>query len=74
MEKNLIEKSKRKVFVNCRSVSEFEKISVVGEGTYGKAFFILINLGIVYSARDKTNGKVVAIKQIKIHEPELGFP
>ena len=29
---------RRSVFANCRSVSEFEKIATVGEGTYGECF------------------------------------
>lgn len=31
------ESMRRSVFANCRSVSEFEKIATVGEGTYGKS-------------------------------------
>jgi hypothetical protein len=30
------EKIRKKLFANCRSVSDFEKISVLGEGTYGR--------------------------------------
>lgn len=33
------ESMRRSVFANCRSVSEFEKIATVGEGTYGKYHF-----------------------------------
>jgi hypothetical protein len=29
------EKLRKKLFANCRSVSDFEKITTVGEGTYG---------------------------------------
>lgn len=30
--------------------------------------------GTVYSARDSRTGEIVAIKKLKIHEPEQGFP
>lgn len=30
--------------------------------------------GTVYSARDSRSGEIVAIKKLKIHEPEQGFP
>lgn len=30
------EKMRKKLFANCRSVSDFEKIATLGEGTYGR--------------------------------------
>lgn len=33
-----------------------------------------MRIGTVFSARDKKNNEIVAIKKIKIHEPEMGFP
>ena len=65
------EKIRKKLFANCRGVSDFEKIAVLGEGTYG---WLKAKLGTVYSARDNTTGEIVAIKKLKIHEPEQGFP
>ena len=34
----------------------FEKVEKIGEGTYG----------IVYKAKDKSNGKTVALKKIRL--------
>jgi len=50
----------------CRSVNDFEKLGGrIGEGTYGT----------VYRARDRTSGKVVALKKIILHNEEKdGFP
>ncbi|GJW63746.1 cyclin-dependent kinase B2-2 [Tanacetum coccineum] len=42
----------------------FEKLELVGEGTYGK----------VYKAREKATGKIVALKKTKLHEDEEGVP
>eukprot|EP00965_Chrysotila_dentata_P061563 2038303-Pleurochrysis_carterae.AAC.3 len=39
-----------------RSVSSFEKLRKLGEGTYGT----------VYQAKDKTSGQLVALKRLKI--------
>ena len=47
----------------CRSVDEYEKLNKINEGTYG----------VVYRARDKRTGEVVALKQVKM-EKEDGFP
>lgn len=40
----------------CRSVSDFDKIRQLGEGTYG----------IVYEGREKKNGQTVALKQVRL--------
>ena len=57
--------SQKKVFFgNCRSVSDFEKLHTLGEGTYGT----------VYCAKDKISNNIVALKKVKIHDPESGFP
>ncbi|CAD8190516.1 unnamed protein product [Paramecium octaurelia] len=51
-------------FANCRSISEFERLDKLGEGTYGT----------VYAAKDKKKNQVVAIKKVKIHDSNEGFP
>ena len=40
---------------SCRSVTGFEQLSLIGEGTYGT----------VYKARDRTSGDIVALKKIR---------
>ena len=46
----------------CRSVSEFEKLNRVGEGTYG----------IVYRARDMKTKEIVALKKIRMESEKEG--
>lgn len=53
-----------RLFANTRSISDFERLETLGEGTYGT----------VYAARDKTTGEIVAIKKVKIHDEKEGFP
>ena len=48
----------------CRSVSDFEKLNRIGEGTYG----------IVYRARDLKTGEVVALKKIRMENEKEGLP
>jgi len=48
----------------CRSVTEFEKLNRVGEGTYG----------IVYRARDTVSNKMVALKKMRLHTQKDGIP
>ncbi|KAI3662377.1 hypothetical protein MP638_004901 [Amoeboaphelidium occidentale] len=47
----------------CNSVENYEKISRIGEGTYG----------VVYKAKDKATGQIVALKKIRM-EPEPSSP
>jgi cell division cycle 2-like len=47
----------------CRSVSVFEKLNAVGEGTYGT----------VYRVRDRESDEICALKKIKLM-PNNGFP
>jgi len=48
----------------CRSVDEFEKLNRISEGTYG----------VVYRAREKATGRLVALKRIKMEKELDGFP
>jgi len=49
---------------SCRSVCEFEMIKKINEGTYG----------VVYKARDKKTGELVALKKVKMNIERDGFP
>lgn len=46
------------------AVSSFQKLEKIGEGTYG----------IVYKARDKTTGRLVALKKIRPESENEGIP
>ncbi|XP_020212267.1 cyclin-dependent kinase G-2 [Cajanus cajan] len=48
----------------CRSVDEFERLNRIDEGTYG----------VVFRAKDKKSGKVVALKKVKMEKEKEGFP
>ena len=48
----------------CRSVTEFEKMNRIGEGTYG----------IVYRARDLRSDKIVALKKLRMDHEKDGIP
>ncbi|GAB0096257.1 cyclin-dependent kinase 10 [Sergentomyia squamirostris] len=48
----------------CRSVSEFEKLNRIGEGTYG----------IVYRARDTKSNEIVALKKVRMDQEKDGLP
>jgi cell division cycle 2-like len=48
----------------CRSVNEFERLNKINEGTYG----------VVYRARDKKTGEIVALKKVKMEKEREGFP
>lgn len=53
-----------KVLGSCRSVDSYEKLNRIDEGSYG----------IVYRARDKQTGEVVALKKLKLENEKNGFP
>lgn len=56
---------KRSALLNgCRSVDCFEYLNSIDEGTFG----------IVYRAREKTTGLIVALKKIKVTLEKEGFP
>ncbi|KAI3467676.1 hypothetical protein Pfo_024339 [Paulownia fortunei] len=48
----------------CRSVNEFERLNKIDEGTYG----------VVYRAKDKKTGEIVALKKVKMEKEREGFP
>ncbi|OVA15389.1 Protein kinase domain [Macleaya cordata] len=48
----------------CRSVHEFERLNRIDEGTYG----------VVFRARDKRTGEIVALKKVKMEKEREGFP
>lgn len=48
----------------CRSVSDFQKLNRIGEGTYG----------VVYRARDLKSGDIVALKKIRMEREKEGLP
>lgn len=50
--------------MSCGLVDKYERISRIEEGSYG----------IVYKARHKETGRIVALKKLKLGEEKLGFP
>lgn len=48
----------------CRSVHEFQKLNRIDEGTYG----------VVFRAKDKKTGEIVALKKVKMEKEREGFP
>lgn len=44
--------------------SAYQKIDKIGEGTYG----------VVYKARDRSSGRIVALKKIRLESEEEGVP
>ena len=48
----------------CRSVSEFEKLNRIGEGTYG----------VVYRAKDLKSKEIVALKRMRMEREKDGLP
>jgi cell division cycle 2-like len=48
----------------CRSVENYEKLNHIDEGSYG----------VVYRARDKQSGDIVALKRLKLEREKNGFP
>jgi cell division cycle 2-like len=52
------------MLLGCRSVDEFERLNKINEGTYG----------VVYRAKDKKTGEIVALKKVKMEKEKEGFP
>ncbi|KAJ3140547.1 hypothetical protein HDU90_007847 [Geranomyces variabilis] len=50
--------------VSCRNVDNYEKLNRIEEGAYG----------IVYRARDRQTGEIVALKKLKLENERNGFP
>ncbi|KAI9106265.1 kinase-like domain-containing protein [Phlyctochytrium arcticum] len=50
--------------VSCRCVDTFEKLNRIEEGAYG----------VVYRARDRETGEIVALKRLKLEKEVNGFP
>ncbi|XP_057493940.1 LOW QUALITY PROTEIN: cyclin-dependent kinase G-2 [Actinidia eriantha] len=48
----------------CRSVDVFERLNKIDEGTYG----------VVYRAKDRKTGEIVALKKVKMEKEREGFP
>ncbi|ORZ18791.1 kinase-like domain-containing protein [Absidia repens] len=49
---------------SCRSVDVYERLNHIEEGSYG----------IVFRARDKATGDIVAVKKLKLDKEKNGFP
>lgn len=45
-------------------MERYQKLEKIGEGTYG----------VVYKAKDKKNGKIVALKRIRLEAEDEGIP
>ncbi|KAF8983349.1 hypothetical protein BGZ46_010471 [Entomortierella lignicola] len=52
------------VLTGCRSVENYEKLNRISEGTYG----------VVYRAKDRVTGEIVALKKLKLDQEKNGFP
>ncbi|KAJ3020234.1 hypothetical protein HKX48_001122 [Thoreauomyces humboldtii] len=50
--------------VSCRNVDNYEKLNRIEEGAYG----------VVYRARDRQTGEIVALKKLKLENERNGFP
>ncbi|XP_021759372.1 cyclin-dependent kinase G-2-like isoform X2 [Chenopodium quinoa] len=55
---------RRNMLQGCRSVFDYEKLGKISEGSYG----------IVYKAKDKDSGEMVALKKMKLGNQREGFP
>lgn len=60
----MIEEEWKLLFGNTQWVDKYEKISQIGEGTYGK----------VFKGRSKESGEIVALKKVRMDDEKDGFP
>ncbi|KAF9921327.1 hypothetical protein FBU30_008681 [Linnemannia zychae] len=58
------EAAQHPVLTQCRSVENYEKLNRISEGTYG----------VVYRAKDRVTGEIVALKKLKLDQEKNGFP
>ncbi|KAH0437576.1 hypothetical protein IEQ34_026215 [Dendrobium chrysotoxum] len=52
------------ILQGCRSVNCYERLNQIEEGTYG----------VVFRARDRSTGEIVALKKVKLDQEKNGFP
>ncbi|EIE19964.1 Pkinase-domain-containing protein [Coccomyxa subellipsoidea C-169] len=52
------------MLASCRRVEEYEKLNRISEGTYG----------VVYRARERTTGRICALKMVRMEKEKEGFP
>lgn len=57
-------RSRHPALAPSRSVYSYERLNQIEEGTYG----------VVFRARDKETGDVVALKKLKLDQEKYGFP
>ncbi len=57
-------RSKHPPLIPSRSVYSYERLNQIEEGSYG----------VVFRARDKQTGDIVALKKLKLDEEKHGFP
>jgi cell division cycle 2-like protein len=57
-------RTKHPPIIPSRSVYSYERLNQIEEGSYG----------VVYRARDKQTGSIVALKKLKLDEEKSGFP
>ena len=57
-------RTRHPLIIPSRSVYNYERLNSIEEGSYG----------VVFRARDKTTGDIVALKKLKLEEEKQGFP
>ena len=51
-------------FIDCGDMERYQKLEKIGEGTYG----------VVYKAKDRITGEVIALKKIRLEAEDEGIP
>ena len=60
---------------SCRVVTCYETLETIGEGTYGVVYkYLSLPFFTISRARDKKNGEIVALKQLRTNHEREGFP